>query len=329
MSVMPPVAVTPGLPDWVPKAGSDDVDEVRWLMRDKNHVAPCVVQHGRGPLGYRQQRLFGLETHVGRSSTGQAVTVRSQLSGCVLHLVIPPGTDYQLGRRRASTAASAVALLPPGLEFTRRSPAGTMLAVRFDPARAQSEVAARTAAGDGQRCLPFAVVALSAPERQAFMRTVADFVAAAGPDGEARALRHIDCRLHALLADLLLRGGEPARMGALSASRLAALEAWIDAHLAEPLTLGRLCAQAGVGARCLQKAFEARRGMSPMRHVAERRFAAARQRLLQASPPETVTTVALDCGFDHMGRFAQGYRQIFGESPSQTLAGRRAHSHCG
>jgi AraC-like DNA-binding protein len=300
------MSISAGLPDWVPRVGSDDLEEVRWLVRDKNHVPGWVVQHGRGPLGYWQQRLSSLETHLGFSSTGQAVTVRGQLSGCVLHLVIPPGSDYQLGRRRVSTTASSVALLPPGRDFTRTSPAGSSLGLRFEGQRVRAEVASRIAADDGETCLPFTVTALSARERQAFLSAALDLLSAARPAGDPRAQAQVDGRLHAMVAGLLLRGAEPARVGALSASRLTALEAWIDAHFAEPLTLGRLCEQAGVGARSLQKAFEARRGMSPMRHVTERRFAAARQRLLRASPPETVTSIALDCGFDHMGRFALG-----------------------
>lgn len=59
-----------------------------------------------------------------------------------------------------------------------------------------------------------------------------------------------------------------------------------------------------------------------------RRLAAARKRLLLATPPETVTSIALDCGFDHLGRFALGYRQLFGESPSRTAASRAAESLC-
>jgi len=33
----------------------------------------------------------------------------------------------------------------------------------------------------------------------------------------------------------------------------------------------------------------------------------------------SVTIVAYDCGFSHLGRFAQEYARRFGESPSETL----------
>jgi transcriptional regulator GlxA family with amidase domain len=121
------------------------------------------------------------------------------------------------------------------------------------------------------------------------------------------------------MADVLLAGSAVEHAPAIAASRLAAIEAWVDAHLEEPITLGRLCEIAGVGERALQKAFESRRGMSPMRFVVERRLAAARRLLEHADPDVTVTDVATRLGF-HLGRFAGLYREVFGETPSQTLA---------
>ncbi|MCK7534410.1 MAG: hypothetical protein MZV63_27030 [Marinilabiliales bacterium] len=50
------------------------------------------------------------------------------------------------------------------------------------------------------------------------------------------------------------------RPGDLALERARNLEAWIDAHLGEPITMGTLCRVAGVGERCLQKSFLYRRG---------------------------------------------------------------------
>ena len=122
-----------------------------------------------------------------------------------------------------------------------------------------------------------------------------------------------------MLADALLRASAAAPAAALIAGRGADLEAWIEANLQEPITLGTLCKFAGVGERCLQKTFELRRGVTPMRFVAERRLAAARLRLASALPGDIVTIIATALGFAHLGRFAALYRQAFGESPSKTL----------
>jgi transcriptional regulator GlxA family with amidase domain len=34
---------------------------------------------------------------------------------------------------------------------------------------------------------------------------------------------------------------------------------------------------------------------------------------------QTTTSIAYECGFGHLGNFAQVYRSRFGESPSETL----------
>jgi transcriptional regulator GlxA family with amidase domain len=127
-----------------------------------------------------------------------------------------------------------------------------------------------------------------------------------------------EAHLVAAVADLLLRETAIVRGQSITHRRLLDVEHWIDAHLAEPITIGRLCQVAGVGERCLQKGFEARRGMSPMRFVVERRLAMARRFLTQPGIGPDVTSVALGLGFGHVGRFSRLYREAFGERPSQS-----------
>jgi transcriptional regulator GlxA family with amidase domain len=90
-------------------------------------------------------------------------------------------------------------------------------------------------------------------------------------------------------------------------------------RLAEPLTIPALAAEVGVGKRALQSAFATHRKASPRAVLNAMRLDAARNALISARPMETVTTVALDCGFAHLGRFAQAYAGRFGERPSDTL----------
>jgi transcriptional regulator GlxA family with amidase domain len=112
------------------------------------------------------------------------------------------------------------------------------------------------------------------------------------------------------------------RIPSIGAQRLANLEQWIDAHLHESITLGRLCQVTGVGGRSLQATFFGRRGMSPMRFVTEPRLRAARRELEDAGGRTGVSEVVLGNGFAHLGRFAIEYLQVFRETPSQTLARR-------
>ncbi|MEU6844140.1 AraC family transcriptional regulator [Streptomyces sp. NPDC046716] len=89
---------------------------------------------------------------------------------------------------------------------------------------------------------------------------------------------------------------------------------------AEPYDAARLAAVAQVSLRTLQEAFSRHVGMSPMAYVTEVRLQRVRMQL-RTSPPgtATVTDVAYQWGFAHLGRFAQRYRARFGETPSQTL----------
>lgn len=102
--------------------------------------------------------------------------------------------------------------------------------------------------------------------------------------------------------------------------RLKRTEEYVLANLTDPISLTDLCHIAGLNVRTLSRAFQKRHGISPMKFVRERRLDAMRQALLAAdSDQTTVTQVALNYGFHHIGRFAFEYRRTFDEYPSDTL----------
>lgn len=110
--------------------------------------------------------------------------------------------------------------------------------------------------------------------------------------------------------------------GASHASRrLAKAQSVMRERYREPLCLSEIAAECAVSIRTLTQLFQDRLGVSPMRHLLEIRLQAARRLLQSASPRWDVTSVALECGFSGLGRFAGAYRQRFGELPSQTLRG--------
>ena len=100
-------------------------------------------------------------------------------------------------------------------------------------------------------------------------------------------------------------------------------EAFMEANVALPLRLADIAAAAGVPVRTLHDAFQRFRGHSPMQQLQEFRLRRAHAQLRQAVDGTRVADVALDCGFAHFGRFAQTYKQQFGETPSATLEQRR------
>lgn len=83
-----------------------------------------------------------------------------------------------------------------------------------------------------------------------------------------------------------------------------------------------LARRSGLSERTIQHWFHRETGMSPREYVRTARLAGARDALLNIGG--TVSSVAVDWGFDHMGRFAGWYRREFGELPRETLAQRRS-----
>lgn len=107
--------------------------------------------------------------------------------------------------------------------------------------------------------------------------------------------------------------------------RVRQAEEIMRAHWDEPLSMLDLAQQLGVSLRSLQLAFkQVHDGKSPRDYFNRVRLEQARVRLMLAKDSENVTTIAVDCGFFHLGRFSQTYARVFGERPSDTLARRRA-----
>jgi AraC-like DNA-binding protein len=89
--------------------------------------------------------------------------------------------------------------------------------------------------------------------------------------------------------------------------------AWNTAELADEVE---------VGMRALQRAFQQSDLPPPMTYLRRLRLYRARAELAcGAVDTARVATVAGRWGFLHMGRFAEQYRELFGESPSETLRG--------
>lgn len=97
-------------------------------------------------------------------------------------------------------------------------------------------------------------------------------------------------------------------------------EDFIHANLREPMSITQICKQVGVSRRQLEYAFHTTFGVGPSEYIRLTRLNESRRQLRFArSQGRTVTQVALDLGVTHLGRFAESYRLLFGETPLQTL----------
>ena len=100
---------------------------------------------------------------------------------------------------------------------------------------------------------------------------------------------------------------------------------FIMTNLTESLSVDDIAAAAGVSKRTLQAAFQVNFGLGVMTFVIQRRLKQANQQLLDADVDSTtVTDVAMNSGFLHLGRFSSTYRKSFGEYPSETLQRRQS-----
>jgi AraC-like DNA-binding protein len=323
MNQDPQSLALPPPPPWADRFRSDDLDEVReWVGRTGGEHSR--VAHDAGPLGFDLASVSGKTLALGWGRVGVETTVRGASAGVLLHFATMPGSAYRFGRSEHRADADEAVLVAAGQEFTRRSPPGQIVSLQVDARWLTSELAARLAAEGSELLLRSGAIALGATARAELLAALGRFVQASSRGSDPGLLLHSEARLVAVVARLLQHQDVVVRARPVTGRRIAELEDWIESHLEEPITLGRLCGVAGVGERALAKIFEARRGMSPMRYVTERRLAAARSRMLRASGADEVTEIATDLGFTHLGRFAIAYREVFGESPSQTLRrGRR------
>lgn len=99
---------------------------------------------------------------------------------------------------------------------------------------------------------------------------------------------------------------------------------FMEAHLQLPITLTDIAKASGVPGRTLLEHFKDHRSVSPMRYLRSARLAKVREALVRPDCRASVTQVAMEWGFSHLGRFAIEYRNQFGESPSDTLTRSRA-----
>lgn len=128
-----------------------------------------------------------------------------------------------------------------------------------------------------------------------------------------------------LCGDLILKADHDAQAPLGSKARiLEDLVAWIQAHLHRPIQLQDLVAQSGYSQRSLRNAFHERFGCGPVQWIRGQRLQAARARLLDPRPDDTVSQVAAGCGYQHLSQFSRDFQLAYGLRPSELLReGRR------
>lgn len=139
----------------------------------------------------------------------------------------------------------------------------------------------------------------------------------AGLDGETAARMILDLMLKSLPNNYSHLLSNPAPAVRPRHVRFAA--EYIHTHAVQPVRLDDLVAASGVSKRSLHAGFRKYYGVPPMIYLRNVRLDLARLRLSREGGASSVTDIALECGFTHLSKFAQAYKERFGELPSQTL----------
>ncbi|ABM02141.1 transcriptional regulator, AraC family [Psychromonas ingrahamii 37] len=86
-----------------------------------------------------------------------------------------------------------------------------------------------------------------------------------------------------------------------------------------PLTITELCKITHVSRRALHYCFEQGLGVSPIQYIRDCRLNEIRRILLRDETEVIISDLALDFGFFHISTFNAHYKQLFEETPTQTI----------
>jgi AraC-like DNA-binding protein len=283
----------------------------------------------------RRGRNYGIRWHQATIGGAQLCYIRSPVS---IHVACGPISDrvyvtlQERGRiahrvngcRAVSTAACAV-VHAPGSELELDTEPFSLLLLSFEATAVANALAAAHGRPPALAALPceFSLKTASGLALRSLSRWAAreldrlDAPIATCP----KAAEGLGRTLLSLFLSCVAEGSEQIgqKVDAQAKARLDAAEAWMRAHLTEPVGIADIARAAGMSVRTLEMTFRRYRGCTPAQCLRQLRLEAAQRLLRNPHPTLTVTGAAVETGFFHLGRFSASYKARFGESPSLTL----------
>ena len=125
-----------------------------------------------------------------------------------------------------------------------------------------------------------------------------------------------------LLSGLLeaLDGSEPDEVRQTTPRYVQSAKRYLLDHATETPTIAEVARASSTTPRTLYDGFRRSHGIGPLGWLRAQRLERARDELLRSRPGSVrVTDIAMQCGFQHLGRFCQAYKSRFGETPTATL----------
>lgn len=96
------------------------------------------------------------------------------------------------------------------------------------------------------------------------------------------------------------------------------VEGYLDAAGPGPIHISEICRQMHLSRRTLHRAFHEALGKGPIAFLRHRRLCAVHSALRAPKDIRTISEIAMQFGFQNLGRFAGYYHRLFGEYPSET-----------
>lgn len=95
---------------------------------------------------------------------------------------------------------------------------------------------------------------------------------------------------------------------------------YIEGNLKLDISSEQLARMASMSLRSLYALFERNAGTTPKMYIRQKKLERIHANLADANcPVRSITELAMDYGFVHLGRFSENYKSLFGELPSDTL----------
>ena len=318
--------------DGLPTLSTADPDEAR------ERIGSLFVPHGLRPLAQRggvrmKLRSTGPGFGVHLLDYGTAVQIKAGVLNSFFMVQLPLAGKAQLevGSRTIESTPTLASVPPIDRDFSMTWDAGTPQLIVTAPKDALTRAASALYGADLHSQLQLAPsLDVSTPAGKAFVRAVYDFHDLVNDRTRTPNAYVLRLQQETLLAHWLMAVGSnfSSALGQWdaqgtekgSSALVRDFSALLETHSSEELAVGDLAEALGVSVRTLQVAVARHANSTPSEMLREARLDRAHRLLLEADPRSAnVTQIADECGFGHLGRFAQVYKRRFGQAPSETL----------
>ena len=318
--------------DGLPTFSTVDPDEAR------EHISSLFVPHALRPLALRggvrmKLRSTGPGFGVHLLDYGTAVRIDPGVlsSFFMVQLPLAGRAQLNLGTRTIESTPMLASVPPIDRDFSMTWDAGTPQLIVTAPKEALTKVASALYGADLHSPLRLsASLDVSTPAGTAFVRAVYDYHDLVNdrtrmPNAYVLRLQEEMVLSHWLVAagsnfSSSLGQWDTQVTGKGSSALVRDFSGLLESHSSEELGVGDLAEALSVSVRTLQVAVARHANSTPSAMLREARLDRAHRLLLEADPQSAhVTQIANECGFGHLGRFAQAYRRRFAQAPSSTL----------